>query len=151
MNYTSAQVNNMTYEQWMEAIAKELNDAGFKARGYNQELQKWQDNYVPYVVGDPKDFFLGGLRDVEALDYLKSVGLINNGRCPMCGNPIKGHPGSFTSGYNPAFNFQICQNCANEGKSVSVNPANSSGCLVALLLIPWNLIKIIFTSVINSM
>lgn len=92
---------------------------------------------------------MGVLRDVNALEYLKSIGLINNGRCPMCGNSIDGNPGRFTSGYNSAFHFQICQNCACHGKRASVNPANNTGCIISLLLMPWYLVKNM--SIINLM
>lgn len=90
---------------------------------------------------------MGVLRDVNALEYLKSIGLINNGRCPMCGNSIDGNPGRFTSGYN--FHFQICQNCACHGKRASINPANNTGYIISLLLMPWYLVKNM--SIINLM
>lgn len=151
MKYTSLQVKEMSYGQWMETIVNELNSAGFKARGYNSATGKWQDNFSEYKVGDPKYFFMAELRDVNALEYLKSIGLVNNGRCPMCGNSIEGNPGRFTSGFNPSFHFQICQNCVSQGKRVSVNPANNTGCIISLLLMPWYLVKNMFTSIINLM
>ena len=142
MKYSAEQVKEMSYAQWMESIAQELNDAGFKARGYNPEIGKHQDNYAPYEVGgDPDLFFMGTLRDVKALEYLKEIGLVNNGRCPLCGNVFVESPGRFTSGYDPDFHFQICQSCVSKGKKYSVNPMSNSGCLVSLLFLPWNLIR----------
>ena len=150
MKYTSTQVNGMSYSEWMNTIANELNQAGYRARGYNEQIGRWQDNYAPYEVGDePEHFFLGTIRDVDALEYLKSIGLVNNGRCPMCGAPIQTQPGRFTSGFNPNFHFQICQNCASKGAKSSMNPANGSGCFVALLLMPWYMIKGIFAGIMN--
>ena len=99
MKYTSLQIKEMSYGQWMETIVNELNSAGFKAREYNSATGKWQDNFSEYKVGDPKYFFMAELRDVNALEYLKGIGLVNNGRCPMCGNSIEDNPGRFTSGF----------------------------------------------------
>ena len=140
MYYTSSQVRNMTYEQWMDTIAKELNAAGFKARGYNSETGKWQDNFALYEVRDYESFFMGGISDVNALEYLKSIGLVNNGRCPECGNNIYDNSGRFTSGFNSSYHFQICQDCVNRGRKISMNPANK-GCLISLLFTPWYLVK----------
>lgn len=147
MKYTNSQLRTMSYAEWMKAIAKELNDAGFRARGYNSDTHQWQDNYSLYEVGDPQHFFMGGIRDSKALEYLKSIGLVNNGRCPICGNMIEGNPGRFTSGYDSNFHFQICQSCARHGKRTSVNPANNSGCMLALLLFPWYAVKSLFCSI----
>lgn len=149
MKYSSLQVKNMTFNQWVETCVKELNSAGFRTRGYNSETRKWQNNYSLYDVGDPKTFFLGELDDVDALEYLKSIGLVNNGRCPLCGNSIEGNPGRFTSGFNPSFHFQICQNCAKRGRNRSMNPANNTGCIISLALIPWHLMKNLITSISN--
>lgn len=149
MRYSSLQVRRMTFQQWIETCVKELNSAGFKANGYNSETGKWQDNFSPYDVGDPEFFFLGELNDANALEYLKSIGLVNNGRCPLCGNSIEGNPGRFTSGHNPSFHFQICQNCANRGGKMSMNHANNTGCIISLMLMPWHLIKGVITSIGN--
>ena len=147
MKYSSLQVRNMTFEQWVETCVKELNSAGFRARGYNSETRKWQDNFSPYRGGDPETFFLGELgSEVPALEYLKSIGLVNNGKCPMCGNNIEGNPGRFTSGYDSSFHFQICQNCVKRGRKMSMNPANNTGCIVSLVLIPWHLIKSVISN-----
>lgn len=149
--YSLSQVKNMTFRQWIETIVKELNSAGFRARGYNSKIQKWQNNFSLYEVGEPETFFLGELVDVDAVEYLKEIGLVDNGKCPLCGNNIEGNPGRFTDGYNSSLHFQICQNCVSQGKRVSVNPANNTGCIISLLLMPWYLVKNIFISMHNLM
>lgn len=146
MKYSSSQVRAMSEKEWVEAMASELNAAGFKARGLNPNTNRWEDNFEPFRVGlEPKasTFVMGGIEDSQAIEYLKSVGLLNNGRCPMCGGPINGTPARFTSGYDSSYHFQICQSCCSHGKRTSVNPANKQGCgcMVALLLMPYNLIK----------
>lgn len=148
MKYTSEQINSMSWLEWCETMAEELNSAGFKARGYNTTLGRWQDNYEPYRVADePKLFILGTVDGSEEIDYLKSIGLLNNGRCPMCGNPINGKPGRFTSGYDHSMHFQICQNCVNRGKRgqqvMGINTSGGSGCIVGLLMLPYHIIECI--------
>ena len=145
MKYTVEQVRQMTWSQWNDAMAKELNEAGFRARGYNPELRRWENNRELYKAdpSDPTIFILGTVDGAPEYD-LKKVGLLNNGRCPMCGEPIYGNPGRFTSGCDYNAHFQICQNCVNKGRRTSVNPANRQGCIIALLFLPYYLIKGLF-------
>ena len=96
---------------------------------------------APYEVHDVSTFFMGAINDANAMDYLKSIGLVNNGRCPMCGAAIKGTPSKFTDGMNPNLNFQICSSCRREGQRM-----NKTGCMLAIVLFPWSIIKNIFTN-----
>ncbi len=148
MKYTSFQINSMSWKAWCNLMVDELNKAGFKERGYNEETRQWQNDYVPFKeVDDPTWFVLGTLTKGKELEYLKSLGLLNNGRCPMCGNRIDGNPGRFTSGYDSSFHFQVCQSCVSKGKRNSLNPANNTGCIVALLLLPWYMIKALISHI----
>ena len=149
MKYTSEQVNALSYVDWMETIAKELNDAGYKTSAYSEELHRFAKNCGPYIVYDARTFFLGSIDDVAALNYLKDIGLVNNGRCPMCGARITGSGWQFTSGSNPSYHFQICRECGGEGRRTSLNPANHSGCVLAFLLAPWRMIKGLASHVLN--
>lgn len=154
MKYTSEQVKAMSWREWTETMAKELNEAGFKHMGItlDPETRALGKELQPYSVGDdadgPKLFLLGSVESSKEIDYLKNIGLLNNGRCPMCGNVINGNPGRFTSGYDPNYHFQVCQNCVNKGRRNSVNPANQ-GCIIALLLMPFNLLKHICLSLFS--
>ncbi|MDE5810847.1 MAG: hypothetical protein K2H61_00895 [Muribaculaceae bacterium] len=146
MNYTKEQIKNMTWPEWNEAMAKELNEAGFRTRGFNSETGRWESNrdlYKPHPT-DPETFILGQVEGANEINYLKNKGLLNNGRCPMCGGPINGIPARFTSGYDQNVHFQICQKCCNKGRRTSLNPDNNTGCMLALILFPWHLIKSIF-------
>ena len=89
MKYSTENINNISYHEWMETIANELNAAGFKGEGYNAAENKFMKNVAPYKVSDDRYFFMGAINDAKAMDYLKSIGLVNNGRCPICGSPIK--------------------------------------------------------------
>lgn len=146
MKYSSEQVRRMSWAEWNDTMAKELNEAGFRARGYNPDLGRWEDNRELYTADptEPKIFILGTVDGATEFEHLKSVGLLNNGRCPMCGEAIFGNPGRFTSGYDSNAHFQICQSCVNKGRRTSLNPANNTGCFIALLLFPYNLIKGLF-------
>ena len=147
MKYSAEQVKSMSYIKWMETIAQELNAAGFKGGSYNEESGHFDG---PYEVGDPLYFFSGAINDYKAIDYLKSIGLVNNGRCPLCGAEIKGGPWQFTNGFQPKENYHICENCYNEGRRVSINPSNNSGCLIALLFAPWGIIKGLFSIILRN-
>lgn len=146
MKYTAEQVKAMSWREWAETMARELNEAGFKHVGITSdpETHALRKELKPYSVEEdadgPKLFLLGSVESSKEIDYLKNIGLLNNGRCPMCGNMINGSPGRFTSGYDPNYHFQVCQNCVQKRENGAVNPANQ-GCIVALLFIPFNLIK----------
>ena len=144
MKYTAEQVRQMTWAEWNDAMAKELNEAGFRARGYNPELGRWENNRELYKAdpSEPKIFILGTVDSAPEYEHLKKVELLNNGG-PMCGEPIYGNPGRFTSGYDYNAHFQICQNCVNKGRHTSVNPANNKGCMLALFFL-YHLIKGLF-------
>lgn len=149
MKYTSSQVNQMTWLEWNDTMAKELNEAGFKnqvGQRFNSEIGKWEDKLIPYQA-DPsrlKGFILGAVDGLEEINYLKQIGLLNNGRCPMCGNTINDNPGRFTSGFDGNTHFQICQNCVHHGRKISINHTHNSGCILALILLPWHILKTLF-------
>lgn len=79
MKYTVEQVRQMTWSQWNDAMAKELNEAGFRARGYNPELRRWENNRELYKAdpSDPTIFILGTVDGAPEYEHLKKVGLLN--------------------------------------------------------------------------
>ena len=113
MEYSKEQVASMPYLTWMETIAKELNEAGFKS---DKKLS------TPYSVSEDNVtyFFMGAINDPNAMKYLKRIGLVNNGRCPMCGEKIKGSPSNFVDNLHPGLDFHICSYCSIDGQSFSV-------------------------------
>jgi len=145
MKYTSEQVLSMSWQEWNETMAKELNEAGFLGPGFNHEKRRFDHHIAPYKADGPvEDFILGKVTACKEITHLKNISLLNNGRCPMCGGKITGTPRQFTSGFNPNTNFHICKSCCSGGRRASINPANKSGCMLALLLLPFNLIKAVF-------
>ena len=151
MKYSSEDLENMSYSIWMESIAQELNAAGYTTKGFKKEGKLIVPGNVPYEVYDINTFFEGSINDPNAMDYLKSIGLVNNKRCPLCGSIIKGSPSQYTYSLNPSLNYHICSSCRKEGQNYTIhtNPIKSSGCIVAIFLIPWHIIKYFFIGVIR--
>lgn len=142
--YTSQQVNSLSWQDWNELMAEELNAAGFRTREFVDG--KWTKTGKYNARVDNNEPWLFAVQmDAEAIEYLKELGLINNGRCMQCGKTITGTPGRFTDGFDHNRHYQICQDCVSRGKRISVNPANKGGCMAALLLLPVNLIASLFT------
>lgn len=134
----------MSWQEWNEAMADELNQKGFKTAVIQIDERGALSNQLgEYEAGDdPKLFVLGTIKDSAAISYLKDVGLLNNGRCPMCGRPINGNPGRFTSGYDSNYHFQVCQNCVKTRvRTRNARTSSGSGCVISLFLFPWYLLK----------
>lgn len=72
----------MSRAEWNATMANELNSAGFRCRGFNEETRKWENNRNLYRANgsDPKVFILGTVDVAKECEYLKSIGLLNNGR-----------------------------------------------------------------------
>ena len=75
MKYLREQVKAMTQDEYESAICKELNDAGCRKPFFNKQIE-----YQP----DESTFGGAIVFDIEAVSYLKRVGLVDNGKCPMC-------------------------------------------------------------------
>ena len=75
MKYSREQLKAMTQDEYESAICKELNDAGFRQvfHGEHLEYEPDRSTFGGAIVFDP-----------EAVNYLKHVGLLDNGKCPMC-------------------------------------------------------------------
>lgn len=89
MFYTREELNNLTYKEYVLLIAKELNSNGFSDKEGN-EFNVGSDIHGNFV----SDFSLGfimSLKDAAAVDFLKHIGLLNNGRCPLTGLMINEH------------------------------------------------------------
>lgn len=135
MKYSKDTILEMSFQQWTETMAMELNGKGVKADGLRGEK-------IPFEGKNPKVFILGelGSQSRDEINYLKEIGLLNNGRCPMCGNQIIGEPGRFTSGYDSQSHFQICQDCVGSRGRGKVSLLDQiyiqGGCFTTILLTP---------------
>ncbi len=104
MKYNSSQIYSISWIEWNTLMAKELNETVYKQKERDSAGQikfkpyKTYDKKSPFIeLNEPKTFILGMVCGVDEVNYLKSLGLLNNGRCPRCGEPIIGNPGRFTS------------------------------------------------------
>ncbi|MBR2777335.1 MAG: hypothetical protein IKD75_09580 [Prevotella sp.] len=105
MKYSKENLNNLTYKDYILLMAEELNNNGFTDKGKKYEVSTdINGNFV-------SDFFRGfvlSLEDKGAVDFLKEIGLLNNGRCPLTGLMYSQlSQTSYTSEHNPAINYEI--------------------------------------------
>jgi len=146
MKYTSEYINSISFPEYLELMAKELNDNGFKERG----------KYEYQVDDEPafqRLFMMGPVNDSLALSHLKRVGLLENGRCPSCGAPMSQYRFTWYDRKDPSKKFYVCYGCSKsnghgDGHSMDGAPhgvLNSSqfgtGCIFGLLLLPFYLLK----------
>lgn len=118
------EIKDLGYYSFIEMMTNKLNKTGIKPRDYHKFL---------FNDRDPDSSFMGGIcTSFPAIEYLKNIGLLNNGICPMCGKRPIDHKYIFTSGFNRDINFHICKGCYNEGLGISVNPiSDKGGCYIA--------------------
>ena len=71
----------MSWHEWNETMAKELNEAGFKAKGFNKETGKWEKDYEPYkaYAEDPETFILGVVSGAKEIIILKVLAFLTMG------------------------------------------------------------------------
>ena len=158
MKYTRDDVRNMTFEQFLETICDELNDNGFEYYvGWEGEVKE------PCMFSPPQGIEFPGLVEIffsqipkDGIDFLKEIGLLNNGRCTFCDTHIDS--GEYVKSKENG-TFHICRRCSlglgpsarmSEKTAAQRNPsarrdlidrANRKGCLIAVLLFPLYAIK----------
>lgn len=151
MKYTSEYINSLSFTDYLELMAKELNENGFR-----------ETDGTPYEVYDylPKNaLMLDAFEDDKALGFLRSQGLIENGRCPFCGAPMSVYKYYWSDRRNPSKKVYVCYGCNKSNgrgdghsmdgcpsgapRNTSASTSNNSGCMVALLMLPFLLVKTI--------
>jgi len=122
--FSYQEIKDIGYHSFIEMMVNKLNEVGIKPRTYHEFL---------FDETDPVSSFMGGIcNSYSAIEYLKNIGLLNNGVCPMCGKRPIDNKNTFTSGYNHNISFYICKGCYNEGVGISVNPkSDKGGCYIA--------------------
>ena len=73
--YTREEVKSMTPQDYESTICRELNTAGYRTEFQGKTMEYEPD---PCVFGGDIVF------NLDAVNYLKNIGLIDNGKCPMC-------------------------------------------------------------------
>lgn len=147
MKYTSEYINNLSFKDYIKLMADELNSNGFKENG-EYEYDTFED--------DPsmrKLFMMGPVNDPKAMSFLKSQGLLENGRCPSCGAPMSVYRYTWYDTRDPSKKFYVCYGCSKsngrgDGHSMDGCPygvpsqtGSGSGCMLGLLLMPFYMAK----------
>lgn len=145
MKYTSEYINSLSFDEYRRLIVKELNDNGYRVSG--KEEYKIKD-YLP-----PNALMLDAFDDPQALHFLKSQGLVDNGRCPFCGAPMSVNKYYWYDRRNPSKKVNVCYGCnksngRGDGHSMDGYPggvpksgSSGSGCMLGLLMLPILLLK----------
>ena len=124
--YSSSYLNSITWLEWNNIMAKELNDAGFRRSIWNSSKGCYESVLFATSADNPYSFILGEVSKYEEVEYLKYRNLLNNGRCPSCGNPIIGNPCRYTSGNDKRINYHICLSCAKGHGTIDFNPTEQN-------------------------
>ena len=150
MKYSRDYINSLSFSEYIKLMATELNENGFKGNG--------QDEYDSFK-NDPsmqRLFMMGPVNDPKAMVFLKSKGLIENGRCPSCGAPMSVYRYTWSDGRDLSKKFYVCYGCAKnhgrgDGYSMDGCPTGApsqtnsrTGCMLSLMLLPFYLIKALF-------
>lgn len=108
--YDPFDIRSLTINEFNKLIAFELNKAGFKNR-----IRKNGDIYECSYEPDEHMLDLSVTNDISAINYLKVIGLLDNGKCPRCGYSMPTNIYSFTCSHPPFSSFSICKDCYNGG------------------------------------
>ena len=113
--YSTRSINSLSVIEWNNLIIKELNSKNIKStspdEGKDTEGLKaiYKDEiFVPIQYSTKKDL---SKLDKEEIDNLKQLGLLNNSRCPYCGNEINNNPIDYRN-KSKDLSYHICSKCS---------------------------------------
>lgn len=134
--YSREQVKAMSQSEYESLICEELNNAGFRHCFHNEEHKYF-----------PSDSVFGGaiVFDLQAVEYLKQIGLLNNGKCPMCS--VKEDELDYKLQWQRSGAIcHVCKSCYKE-YATQERAKRGMGCclivLVIIVLIIWGIVKLI--------
>lgn len=134
--YTRNQVKAMTPYEYGTAVCNELNAAGFRG-DYHGESYEYE----------PDESTFGGaiVFDLKAVNYLKQIGLLDNGKCPMCSereDELKYILQNQSSGAV----YHVCKSCYKQ-YAQQERRKRCLGCCLGMIviigLVIWGVIKLI--------
>ena len=136
MKYSRDQVKAMTQEEYESALCKELNAVGFR-REFHGEFYEYQ----------PDEATFGGaiVFDTKAVEYLKQIGLLDNGKCPMCSVREDDLLYKLQNQSSGAV-YHVCKSCYKQYAQQERAKRGLGCCLVTIViigLIIWGIIKIL--------
>ena len=129
MKYSEDDLRQMTYKDYILLMAEELNNNGFTHNDGNK--YEVGTNVYGDFVSDFSIGFVLSLTDKRAIEFLKEIGLLNNGRCPLTGLMLSDRTKTiYTSSEAPNISYDI--NAAwNEHTKIKRN----WGCLISIPII----------------
>lgn len=139
MKYSREQVKSMTSDQYTKVLCNELNDAGFRViynDGSTAEFEPSWDVFELCVA-----------ENARAVQYLRSIGLIDNGKCPLCTiheDDLRYRQRNLKSGEW----YHICKSCYQQSvKKTRTIKGCRSGCCLGIIVISivviWFLVKLL--------
>ena len=133
--YTRERVKAMTQDEYESAICNELNDVGFKHEFNGEQLKYY-----------PSDSVFGGLIafDDKAVSYLKDIGLIDNGKCPMCSVKEDELEYRLQNPHSGAI-YHVCKSCYKQYARQEQEKRAKGCCLIVIIviaLIIWGIVKL---------
>lgn len=136
MKYSREQVKAMSQTEYEALICKELNEAGFRSKFHDEEFEY-----------EPSDSVFGGaiVFDTQAVGYLKRIGLLDNGKCPMCSMREDELVYKLQSQNSGAI-YHVCKPCYKRYARQEQEKRGRYCCLgifIIFILIVWGIIKII--------
>lgn len=140
MKYSRNDLDNLMYKDYILLIAEELNNNGFK----DEDGKKYEvgTNVHGGFVSDFSRGFILSIKDSKAIDFLKQVGLLNNGRCPLTGLMLSPSTTmTYTSEYSSNIQYDINKRWLDYTKE-----KKNWGCFVSLAV----LIIAIIVGIINE-
>ena len=155
MKYSKDYINSLSFRDYIKLMADELNANGFKENGKYEYNSFYDDSAMRRL------FMMGPVNDPKAMSFLKTQGLIENGRCPSCGAPMSVYKYTWSDIRDPSKKFYLCYGCAkNNGRGdghsmdgcpsgVPTSSNTGSGCMMGLLLLPFFFVKAIFMHIFN--
>lgn len=128
MKYTREDLRNLSYKDYILAMEKELNAKGFLFEGKPYEVST---NVKGNFVSNYSRAFILSIEDSKAIEYLKEIGLINNGRCPLTGLMISNSAKTiYTSKYNDNIKYEINKLWFEYNKN-----KKNWGCFIGIIII----------------
>lgn len=136
MKYYREQVKKMAQEEYESLICKELNDAGFRHEFHGKQLEYHPDEstFGGAIVFDP-----------DAVDYLKRVGLLDNGKCPMCSIREDDLLYKLQNQRSGAI-YHVCKSCYKRYARQEREKRAKGCCLIVIVIIAiiiWGIVKLV--------
>lgn len=113
MIYFPIEVNSWSFEQYMRVLAKELDDHGFQPDVFSSYTHMLENLIkAKKFLGHTHNsaISIAQQMDYPAMKFAKEIGLINNGRCPLCGAVAVGTC-EWAGRDDPRRVLKICRGC----------------------------------------